>query len=141
MPDESTTPDLVERTRLAFEAWNRVDLDAFMNFFASDAVWEAVPLGQSFEGAAAIRSFLADWRCTYEEYEIEPQEIRDLGNGVVLSVVSQITRLIGSTTRTPMREAWAFVGVWIDGTVVRFAAYSDIGQARAAAERLAEERG
>jgi SnoaL-like domain len=109
--------------------------------FAPDAAWDAVPLGQSFQGAAAIRSFLADWRSTYEEYEIEPQEIRDLGNGVVLAVVSQITRPVGSTTRTRMREAWAFVFVWIDGTVVRAAANSDIVQARAVAERLAEERG
>ena len=141
MSEEATTPDLVERTRLAFEAWNRVDLDGTLKDFAPDAAWDAVPLGQSFEGAAAIRSFLADWRSTYEEYQIEPQEIRDLGNGVVLAVVSQITRLVGSTTRARMREAWAFVFVWIDGTVVRVAAYSDIVEARAAAERLAEERG
>ena len=141
MSQESTTPDLVERTRLAFEAWNRVDLDGTLKDFAPDAAWDAVPLGLSFEGAAAIRSFLADWRSTYEEYEIEPQEIRHLGNGVVLAVVSQITRLVGSTTRTRMREAWAFVFAWIDGTIVRVAAYSDIDAARAAAERLAEERG
>ena len=141
MSEESTTPDLVELTRLAFEAWNRVDLDGTLKDFAPDAAWDAVPLGQSFEGAAAIRSFLADWRSTYEEYEIEPQEIRHLGNGVVLAEISQITRLVGSTTRTRMREPWAFVFVWIDGTVVRVAAYSDIDEARAAAERLAKERG
>ena len=140
MLEESTNPDLVELTRLAFEAWNRVDLDGTLKDFAPDAAWDAVPLGQSFQGAAAIRSFLADWRSTYEEYEIEPQEIRDLGNGVVLAVVSQITRPVGSTTRTRMREAWAFVFVWINGTVVRAAANSDIVDSRAAAERLAEER-
>ena len=140
MSEESTTPDLVELTRLAFEAWNRVDLDGTLKDFAPDAAWDAVPLGQSFQGAAAIRSFLADWRSTYEEYEIEPQDIRDLGNGVVLAVVSQITRPVGSTTRTRMREAWAFVFVWINGTVVRAAANSDIVDSRAAAERLAEER-
>jgi uncharacterized protein (TIGR02246 family) len=139
MSQESTTPDLVELTRLAFEAWNRVDLDGTLKDFAPDAAWDAVPLGQSFQGAAAIRSFLADWRSTYEEYEIEPQEIRDLGNGVVLAVVSQITHPVGSTTRTRMREAWAFVFVWIDGTVVRAAANSDIVDSRAAAERLADE--
>ena len=139
MSEESTPPDLVELTRLAFEAWNRVDLDGTLKDFAPDAAWDAVPLGQSFQGAAAIRSFLADWRSTYEEYEIEPQEICDLGNGVVLAVVSQITRPVGSTTRTRMREAWAFVFVWIGGTVVRAAAHSDIVDSRAAAERLADE--
>ena len=141
MSEESTSPDLVELTRVAFKGWNQVDLDGTLKDFAPDAAWDAVPLGQSFKGTAAIRSFLADWRSTYEEYEIEPQEIRDLGNGVVLAVVSQITRLVDSATRTRMREAWAFVFAWIDVTVVRVAAYSDIVEARAAAERLAEERG
>src|SRR5690242_19280992 len=38
--EESTTPDLVELTRLAFEAENQRDIDAVMSFFAPDAVYE-----------------------------------------------------------------------------------------------------
>jgi hypothetical protein len=41
MSQESTTPDLVELTRRAFEAANRRDLDAVSSFFASDTVFEA----------------------------------------------------------------------------------------------------
>ena len=37
MSEESTTPDLVELTRLAFEAVNQRDIDAVMSFFAPDA--------------------------------------------------------------------------------------------------------
>ena len=40
MPEKATTPDVVDLTRLAFEAANRRDLDAVISFFASDTVFE-----------------------------------------------------------------------------------------------------
>src|SRR5437870_4739234 len=40
MPDESTTPDLVELVRSSAESAPH-DLDAFLGFLADDAVWEA----------------------------------------------------------------------------------------------------
>ena len=55
MPEESTTPDLVERWRQAAEAADRRDFDATMGIFAPDAVWEVQPLGISESGPAAIR--------------------------------------------------------------------------------------
>ena len=61
MPEESTTRDLVERTRILaalFEAGNREDFDTMMSYFAPDAVWEVVALGTRLEGAAAIRGCL-----------------------------------------------------------------------------------
>ena len=140
MAEKSTTPDLVELVRSFAESAPN-DLDVFLEFFADDAVWEAVPLGISYHGVGEIRAFLTEWMGTYDEYEIEPREIRDLGNGVVLAVVHQLTRLAGSTTRTRMTEPWAFVVVWVEGSVARAAAYQNIDEARAAAERLAEERG
>ncbi len=40
-----------------------------------------------------------------------------------------------------MREVWTYVSVFVDGKSVRIVPYgSDIDKARAAAERLAEER-
>ena len=97
MPDESETPDLVELVR-GFAAISRADdLDAYLTLFARDAVWDAVPLGLSYHGVEEIRGFLTDWLGAYDEYRIEPQEIRDLGNGVVLAVVRQVVRPVGST--------------------------------------------
>jgi ketosteroid isomerase-like protein len=58
MPEESTTPDLVELPRSFAEAAKRRDFDAMLSPFVPDAVWEAAPLGVSFEGVAAIRGFL-----------------------------------------------------------------------------------
>jgi uncharacterized protein (TIGR02246 family) len=141
MPREHTTPDMVERIRLALEGWNRGDLDATLKDFAADAIWEAVPLGETFEGKAAIRSFLEDWRSTYDEYEIRPREIRDLGNDVALVIVHQMVLPAGSAGDTRLAEDWAFAFVWRCGTVVRAAARQDLDEARAAAERLAESNG
>jgi ketosteroid isomerase-like protein len=62
MPEESTTPDLVELTRQAFDAANRGELDAMMSFLAPHAVFEATALGVSFEGVAAVRGVIEDWR-------------------------------------------------------------------------------
>ena len=51
MPEESTTPDLVELVREAVAAGSRRDLDALMSFYARDAVWDLSPMGiGTFEG-------------------------------------------------------------------------------------------
>jgi hypothetical protein len=67
------------------------------------------------------------------------EELRDLGNGVSFAVVAAHGRLHGSAS--PLDLRFAGVGIWADGLVEQHRNYTDIDQARAAAERLAEERG
>jgi ketosteroid isomerase-like protein len=139
MTEESTTPDLVELVRQAVEAATHRDFDALMSFYAPDAVWDLSPMGVgTFEGRAAIRGFAEDWLGSYEDFEIELQEVLDLGNGVVFVVNRLKGRLAGSTGDTQLRQAW--VQVWVDAMMVRHMSYLDIDEARAAAERLAQER-
>jgi ketosteroid isomerase-like protein len=138
MPEESTTPDLVELSRRFVEAANRRDWDALMSHLAPDAVWESKAMATSFEGVAAIRGFFEDFIAAYEEYETEPEETLDLGNGVTFSVIVQQGRPIASTAHVQMRMAG--VTTWVDGLIKRSTNYTDIDEARAAAERLAEER-
>jgi uncharacterized protein (TIGR02246 family) len=138
MPEPSTTPDLVELTRWTIEAGNRRDLDRVTSSFAPDAVFEGWAVGATFEGRAAIRSFLEDWFGTYEELEIALEEVRDFGNGVVFAVVVQNGRPAGSAGHLRQREGWVFV--WVRGLIARLT-ISEVDEARAAAERLAEERG
>jgi ketosteroid isomerase-like protein len=58
MPDESTTPDLVELQRRLTAATNRGDADAVVAFYASDAVYDMSPVGMGvFEGQAAAPDF------------------------------------------------------------------------------------
>ena len=52
-----------------------------MSFYAPDAVWEAIGMGTTFQGVAAIRGRYEDWIGAYESYEIETEEVVDLGNG------------------------------------------------------------
>ena len=139
MSEESTTPDLVELVRRAYEASSRRELDAMMSFYGPDSVWDVAPLGLGvYDGAAAIRAFFEDWMGTFEEFEIEAEEIVDLGGGVTLAVVLQSGRPIDSDGH--VRWRFAAVTKWVGGVAARTTNYTDIDEARAAAERLAEER-
>jgi ketosteroid isomerase-like protein len=54
MPEESTTPDLVELWQQANKAFNERDLDAVMRFWAPDAVLDVTrTLGIAERGRAA----------------------------------------------------------------------------------------
>src|SRR5436190_24373006 len=114
MPEESTTPDLVERARLVIDAMDGRDLDAVMSFYAPHAVVEAV-VGR-FEGLAAIRGFLDEWLGSYEEFEAEAEEVVALGNGVTFGVFRQKGRLVGSSGQVQLR--FALAAEWADGVMV-----------------------
>jgi ketosteroid isomerase-like protein len=137
MSEESTTPDLVELARKSIEAGS---IEAVVSFYAPDAVWDASPWGMGvFEGQAAIRAFFEDWAGSYAGLEWAVEEVRDLGNGVTFAVILQKGRVVGSGGSVQLR--YASVAEWIHDLIVRNTTYTDIDEARAAAERLAEERG
>jgi len=139
MPEESTTPDLEGLVRRSYEAANRRDLDQVLSYFAPDAVWDLSLMGMgAFEGLAAVRQFCEDWWGGYEQYEIEPEEILDLGNGITFAVISQSGRPVGSNGLVGLR--YRAVQECAHGVYVRITNYLDIDEARAAAERLAEGR-
>jgi hypothetical protein len=57
----------------------------------------------------------------------------------MFGIVREEGRMKGSDAYVEARNAW--VNLWEEGRVVRTTSYSDIDEARAAAQRLAEERG
>ncbi|MCW3026834.1 MAG: SnoaL-like domain [Solirubrobacterales bacterium] len=137
MSEESTIPDLAELTRVVFEAVNRRDIDAVMSFFAPDAFLAGFEV---VEGRAAIRGFLDEWFGYFAELRFEVEEFVVLDDGVVLAVVHQEGRPVGVDGQVHQREGWAIH--WsADGLLVRLTTHTDIDEARAAAERLAQERG
>ncbi len=138
MAEGAATPDLVELVGRAFEAANRRDLDAVASSFATDATFDGRALGDRFEGRATIRSFLEDWYGAYEQLEFRLEEVRDLGNGITFAVVVQDGRPAGSAGHLRQREGWVFV--WEAGLIARLQA-CEVDEGRAAAERLARERG
>ncbi len=140
MPDESTTPDLVELQKRLTAATNRGDVEAIVAFYAPDAVYDMSPVGMGvFEGQAAARGFIEDWWTSYEESEFEAEETLDLGNGVGFRMLIQKGRPVGSSGAVQLR--YGTVSVWEDGKIARITNYTDIDDARAVAERLAQERG
>jgi len=140
MDEEGATAGPLELLRRANEAVNKRDLDALMAVYAHDAVWDGSPMGiGSFEGLAAVRGFLADWLASYEEWELHAVEVQDHGNGVAFVVYIQKGRPVGSSGEVQLR--YAAIIECEDGKIERRTNYTDIDQARAAAERLAQERG
>jgi ketosteroid isomerase-like protein len=140
MSEESTTPDLVKLSRRFVDAANRRDVEALMSFFAPDAVWEALgPGDERLSGPTAIRGMLEDWFGPYEQYEVEVEELLDLGYGVVCMLAAHKGRLIGSSAFVQWRQG--FVTLYDGDLIERVTSFPDVDQARAAADRLAEERG
>jgi len=81
MSQESTTPDLIELTRGLFASASRNDIDAMLGRHAPDAIWDLSDAGlRSFEGVEAIRSFLADWFGSFEDYQVDVEQVIDLAS-------------------------------------------------------------
>jgi ketosteroid isomerase-like protein len=140
MPEESTTPHLVELVRQNFEAVNRRDIDVVISLCAPDGVYDTGADGLGvFEGPAAIRGFLDDYWGAFEDLRFELEEVLDLGNGVTFCAVRQDARPAGSIGYVRRREA--YVLEWVEDMVARLTVYTDVVEARATAERLAESRG
>jgi ketosteroid isomerase-like protein len=138
--EEPKMPDLEGAVQRSLVAFNRRDFDAVFAIYWPDAVWDMSPLGLGvFEGCEATRGVFQDWLGSYEDFEQVMEEWRGLGNGVTFVVLLQRARPKGSGGVVALRVA--VVGTWRDGLVERFTAYTDIDEARAAAERLAQARG
>ena len=116
------------------------DRDVRMHLFGPDAVWDMSQGGaEVIEGREEIRAFIEEWLGAYEDYKQEVEEIHDLGNGVAFGVFLQRGRPAGSRGWVEFRDARVLL--WADGLIERVNLFLDIDEARAAAERLAEERG
>ena len=144
MPDEATTPDLEEAFRRALEAFNRGDIDAAVSIWAPDAVYDlaegrfAVVEGDSVTGRDSIRKLWEGLSASFDAAEFNSEEFIDLGDGVTFGVVTMRGKPLGGSGFVAIR--FGFVSSWRDGRVARARNYTDIDEARAAAERLAQER-
>jgi ketosteroid isomerase-like protein len=138
MAEEPAMPDLRVLAQWLTVVRDR-DVEPRMSLFAPDAVWDMSQGGVGVvEGREEIRAFFEEWLGAYEEYEQEVEEIQDLGNGVAFAVLLQRGRPPGSSGWVEFRDARVLL--WAGGLVERVNLFLDIDEARAAAERLAEER-
>ncbi len=132
--------DLATLSRRAIEAVGRRDFDEAVRFYTADSEWDVSAMGLgTYRGVQVIRREMEQWTGTYGQFSVEVEEVRELGDGVVLSVTQQSARPSGSSGEVRMR--FGAVTEWRAGSIARVTAFLDIDEARAAAERLAQERG
>jgi len=136
MPEESPTPDQVQRLHDAFAAASAEDLDGVTANLAPNAVWvmDEVGLGP-FEGVDAIREFLLEWWSLWQEHNHHVEEAVVLSERVGYAIIREDGRMKDSGAVVEARVAHVIES--IDGLVVRDTTYTDVDAARAAAERLA----
>lgn len=141
MSEESTTPDLADAARRRIERVDQDwDLDALAAAWSPDIVWDNSAIGLGvYTGIAAVRKWLAEWWSVWEDHHHRPDQILDLGHGVVCMVMQEDGLISGSEARVERQSV--LVSETVDGKVVRYTAYPDIDAARAATEGLAGERG
>jgi ketosteroid isomerase-like protein len=95
----------VERVKAGFAAHNRGDMDALVEFYDPDVVFETLLLG-THHGNEAIRLIYAENRKTLSGYDVVPVELIDAGDKVV--AVAQ-TVGAGTVSEIAVDDRFAFV--------------------------------
>jgi ketosteroid isomerase-like protein len=119
----------VERIKAGFAAHNRGDLDALLELYDPEVVFETLLLG-THHGNAAIRLIYQENQKTMAGYDVVPVELIDGGDKVV--AVAQMAGA-GSTSRIALDDQFAFVFTFKDERVVREQAFRNREEALEAA--------
>jgi len=136
MDREPATSGSVELTRRVYASLNRRDFAAVAAMFAPLAVWDISRWGLGAHGGRkAISRFLEDWFGSLEAYEVQIEEMHDLGGGVVYAVVLKIGRRPGSRGHIRVRSAPVYE--WEHELIGKLTIYPDIEEGRAAAAEAA----
>ena len=116
----------VEIVRRLIDAWNRGDVDAWLELIHPDGEWSSAILRQvegdeaaSYRGRVELRRF---WDEFHEVWAltVEPSEIRDLGETVIV-IAGMHTR--GSGSGVDLDREVGYVMEFEDGFVRRSRAY------------------
>jgi ketosteroid isomerase-like protein len=119
----------VERVRAGFEAHNRGDLDALVELYDPEAVFETLLLG-THRGNEAIRLIYEENQKTLSGYDVVPVELIDVGDKVV--AVAQ-TVGTGPASEIAVDDRFAFVFTFKGERIVREQAFRNREEAIKAA--------
>jgi ketosteroid isomerase-like protein len=122
----------VRRFLKATEAFNRGDVEAWMDFYDPDAVFEAQVA--AIEGAAVgregVKAFITDIGDLYESFRVDIEEVQDHGDRLLaLGTATGVGKGSGIEQRTPL----AIVATFRKGQITHFKDYGDKSQALEAA--------
>jgi uncharacterized protein len=124
-------PDHIKLVESAFEAWNRGDVDGFVDYTSEDVAWLEVsgrPEGGTSErfGRDRLRRSLESLFDAWESYHLEVERIEAAG-GRVVAVLREIAR--GRTSGLEVDGRWGYL-ITVEGRqITRIEAYRDAGQA------------
>ena len=119
----------VERVKAGFAAHNRGDVDALVELYDPEAVFETLLLG-THHGNQAIRLIYEENQKTMAGYDVVPVELIDAGDKVV-AVVQAVGA--GSASRITVDEGFAFVFTFKGERIVREQAFRNREEALEAA--------
>ncbi len=122
------------RTGELLAAWNRGDLEALLAGIHDDILWRPATManveGDDFRGRDGFTRFVEQWRETWETWDVEVEEIKDLDDRVVvLGHVHARGRGSGLELDSPV----AYVFEFVDELLARGSSYFDHDEALAAA--------
>jgi ketosteroid isomerase-like protein len=109
----------VERVKAGFAAHNRGDMDALIEFYDPEVVFETLLLG-THHGNEAIRLIYEENRKTMAGYDVIPVELIDAGDKVV--AVAQVVGA-GTVSQIALDDRFAFVFTFKGDRVVREQAF------------------
>ena len=139
MAQELAPLDPAAHVGQVFVCGNLREYRSLQELFAPDAALDLTRQGLgTYEGPEAIRSFCEGWIEVYEDFVLTAADLVAFGD-VVLTVNRHSGRLRDSSAPVILDNAWVFV--CHDNAIARWTAYNDVDEARAAADRLAKERG
>jgi ketosteroid isomerase-like protein len=136
MASDRAAPEPGELVRALFAAVDGgADYSEVLGFFTPDAVFDSSPMGmETASGRDAVRAMWEAWSGVFEDWHIRPDEVRELGNGIVLVASYQRGRPLGGAGEVEMRQGWVIE--FADGKVSGITLFPTLEEARAAAERL-----
>jgi ketosteroid isomerase-like protein len=126
----------VEIVQRAWDAFNRGDLDAWLDEYWTDDIdyraAEGAPDDHGpINGKDALRVFAQDWLDTFDDFKVEPVELIDAGDDIVIAVMRISGRARLSGVETDM--TYAELSTLRDGKIARGRQYFTRAEALEAA--------
>jgi ketosteroid isomerase-like protein len=124
----------IEGMREGYELMSRRDFDAVLARVHPDFVYEndpGGPLSATFHGTAAVKRFWEDFFGTWEEFRMEPYEIREAPGGRFVVRARLVAYLEG--TGEPLHMDFTHLWTIRDGMPERVRVYFDHAKALEAA--------
>ena len=113
----------VELVRAVWEAWERRDTDAVLSFIDLDVEWLTAidrglgRAGSVYHGHTGMRELWNLWRVEFDDFSIQADEIRDLGDERILTLAHWQFR--GRASGIMVESQLALVITLRDGRIVR----------------------